>query len=197
MFCKNCGNELKDDDQFCRKCGAKIVRDDYVPPWRGYGQNANKPIVDYKMMWKAIGGIASCIVLVLVIAFAVNIAKDFSHDVYNEISENYDYYVGNNNGNKSYVSPQKSKLLNGDYADILGLTVYSFHGDILMVYAFDFPVPWGQWRYSIKNDKMYLTALTQGANDAVWEFKEVGDIIYIDDNILYRKDDTLLYRNRN
>lgn len=27
MFCRKCGNELRDDDEFCSRCGAKVVRD--------------------------------------------------------------------------------------------------------------------------------------------------------------------------
>lgn len=27
MYCRKCGNELRDDDEFCSRCGAKVLRD--------------------------------------------------------------------------------------------------------------------------------------------------------------------------
>lgn len=33
MYCRKCGSELQDDDEFCSNCGAKVLRD-AVPPRR-------------------------------------------------------------------------------------------------------------------------------------------------------------------
>ena len=32
MYCRKCGNELRDDDEFCSRCGAKVLRDTEPAP---------------------------------------------------------------------------------------------------------------------------------------------------------------------
>lgn len=69
MFCKNCGNELKDDEKFCGKCGQrisdKIVKNDVA--------NKKEPI---KIKFTHLMIVIGIVVIVAGVAISMNISSD-------------------------------------------------------------------------------------------------------------------------
>ena len=67
MACKNCGNEIKEGNNFCTRCGAKVKQD-------------NKKQIKFNLKYLIIGVIVIVIICIVVISFkSINNSNKFSN----------------------------------------------------------------------------------------------------------------------